>query len=117
MITWAVTYWPEHGTSALDAYIITSNDCDWHELPTEGVLMVLLHRDGYTHRLRYFDHYWLDPASGRHGGWYGTLTTAHETWESDWSQAVEGWDPPEAVHVISGVMVPDDVWEALVPDG
>jgi hypothetical protein len=125
MITWSVEYY--NGGLPLD--IITSNDCNWNDLPTDNVIYVRIHWNGYTHILCGMDYYWFDNDKT-----YGLFNaTGQEAIDDENKRMEDGHqevvyegpnkfcfkfddrhidlgelDPFEGVHILKGVMMPDD---------
>jgi hypothetical protein len=100
--------------------VVTRSGAEWASLPVDGVLWVDVERDGYLHRMRGADGYWV------HGTRYGCTFewaqprfggSACAAWEwSGGSYAVSLGEtpPPEGVQVLRGKMLPDDVWARVL---
>jgi hypothetical protein len=130
MMNWVVRYYD----GELPLISISSDDMEWYELPQTGVVDVFIEHGGYSHLLSGVDNYWL---SGNFYGWYnntGSLgeweeeqrrVNGHEQvvyegsmmmvfeWEDPEQHLVIGEYIPENVHVISGVMLPDELAREL----
>lgn len=124
MITWKVRYYD--GTTI--PVEITSDEMSWEELPIENVIEVDIINGSFKHTLRGFDNYWL---LGNLYGMFnntGSLATEEErhreeaghqevVYEGEMEVAYS-WEDSHIkldtipnisnVHIISGVMIPDD---------
>ena len=114
MSTWSVLYWEDerpvwrwHDTFA------------WEELPQENVLWVDVWDAGYHQCLGGMDNYWLtgnlfglfnDPENA---DWYSGRQAIAYRWTGTGSEEIEPNAPP-GVHVLRGVMLPDDLWDEVV---
>ena len=107
-----VAYW-EHGQ------VVERSGADWSSLPVGGVLWVDVRRDGLLHRLIGADGYWID--GSRYGctfEWaqpqFGGMACAAFDWPDGGGAVSLGELPaPQVARVLSGLMVPDDIWERL----
>jgi hypothetical protein len=98
---------------------VGSEERDWGELPTGGVIWVDVINGGYRHRLQGHDNYWVhgnsfgvfnDPENWE---WYGGKEQFFKwRWTGRGSEVVIPAHVPRKAHVLKGVTVSDEVaWE------
>ena len=87
----------------------------WRSMPTEGILWVDISVGGFRHRLLGADGYWV--SGDRYGCTYEDAEPIYGglpyvAWEvvDGVMRRVGAVPPPEGVHVVRGIALPDDVW-------
>ena len=93
----------------------------WRKAPPEGVVNVHISQGDSRHTLRGMDNYWIHEESRTYGmfndegseGYEGVMSVAW-SWESqDQHVPLEDTTPPQGVHIIRGVMLPDEYAKEL----
>ena len=118
-MSWSVAYFESDRVT-----FRASSEHAWGALPVEGVLWVDVLWSGWGQRLAGRDYFWLDTRTRTFGKfndpanreWYGGAVSQCDAWRYDeyGSHLVQLPDKHYLdVHVLAGVLLPNDVWEEV----